>query len=63
MDQCLSRFALSEGNENRAETIGIDPSIMAGRIRKKRGNYTILNQLGGRGQVRSQLEEASDDLD
>ncbi len=63
-DQCLSRFALSEeAVKIDAETIGIDPSIIAGRIRKERSNYTILNDLIGRDQVRSQLEEASDDLD
>ena len=63
-DQCLSRFALSEeAVKIDAETIGIDPSIIAGRIRKERGNYTILNDLIGLGQVRSQLEEAGDDLD
>jgi len=63
-DQCLSRFALSEeAVKIDAETIGIDPSIIAGRIRKERSNYTILNDLVGRDQVRSQLEEASDDLD
>ena len=63
-DQCLSRFALSEeAVKIDAEKIGIDPSIIAGRIRKERGNYTILNDLVGRDQVRSQLEEASDDLD
>lgn len=63
-NQCLSRFALSEeAVKIDAETIGIDPSIVAGRIRKERGNYTILNDLVGRDQVRSQLEEASDDLD
>ncbi|KKB84723.1 DNA-binding protein [Devosia limi DSM 17137] len=63
-DQCLSRFALSkEAVQIDAETIGIDPSIIAGRIRKERGNYTILNDLVGQNQVRSQLEEASDELD
>ncbi len=63
-DQCLSRFAMSEeAVKIDAETIGIDPSIIAGRIRKERSNYTILNDLVGRDQVRSQLEEASDDLD
>lgn len=63
-DQCLSRFALSEEAVRiDAEAIGIDPSIIAGRIRKERGNYTILNDLVGRDQVRSQLEEANDDLD
>jgi HTH-type transcriptional regulator/antitoxin HigA len=62
--QCLSRFALSEEAVRiDAETIGIDPSIIAGRIRKERGNYTILNGLIGLNQVRSQLEEANDDLD
>jgi HTH-type transcriptional regulator / antitoxin HigA len=63
-DQCLSRFALSEEAVRiDAETIGIDPAIIAGRIRKERGNYTILNNLVGQGAVRSQLEEATDDLD
>jgi len=63
-DQCLSRFALSEEAVRiDAETISIDPSIIAGRIRKERGDYTILNNLVGQGQVRSQLEEANDDLD
>jgi HTH-type transcriptional regulator/antitoxin HigA len=63
-DQCLSRFALSgEAVKIDADMIGIDPSIIAGRIRKERGNYTILNALVGRDQVRSQLDEASDDLD
>jgi len=63
-DQCLSRFALSEEAVRiDAETIKIDPSIIAGRIRKERGNYSILNDLIGQGQVRSQLEEISDDLD
>lgn len=63
-DQCLSRFALSEeAVKIDAETIGIDPSIIAGRIRKERGNYTILGNLVGQDQVRSQLVEAGDDLD
>lgn len=63
-DQCLSRFALSEeAVKIDAEMINVDPSIIAGRIRKERSNYTILNDLVGQGQVRSQLKEASDDLD
>lgn len=62
-DQCLSRFALSEEAVRLdAERIGIDPSIIAGRIRKDLGDYTILNNLVGQGQVRSQLEEADNDL-
>lgn len=63
-DLCLSRFALSEeAVKIDADRIGIDPSIIAGRIRKEQGNYTILNNLIGQGQVRSQLEEVGDDLD
>lgn len=57
--QCLSRFAMSEESVRiDAEKLGIDPSIIAGRIRKERGNYQILNNLIGSGSVRSQLEEA-----
>lgn len=63
-DRCLSRFALSkEAVRIDAERIGIDPAIIAGRIRKERGNYTILKDLVGQDQVRVQLEEAGDDLD
>lgn len=62
--QCLSRFALSEESVRiDAENLGIDPSIIAGRIRKERGNYAILNDLVGQGQVRPQFGEAIDDLD
>jgi len=63
-EQCLSRFALSEEAVRiDAEAIAIDPSIIAGRIRKERSNYTILNDLVGWNQVRAQLEEANYDLD
>jgi HTH-type transcriptional regulator/antitoxin HigA len=63
-DQCLSRFAISEEAVHiDADNLGIDPSIIAGRIRKERNNYTILNTLIGQGQVRSQFEDAVDDLD
>jgi HTH-type transcriptional regulator / antitoxin HigA len=57
--QCLSRFALTEEAVRiDAEKLGIDPAIIAGRIRKERGNYLILNNLIGSGTVRSQLEES-----
>lgn len=63
-DQCLSRFALSEEAVRiDANHIGIDPSIIAGRIRQERSDYTILNSLIGQDQVRSQLLEVADDLD
>lgn len=55
---CLSRFALSEQSVRiDAERLGIAPSIVAGRIRKERNNYRILNDLIGSGMVRSQLGE------
>ncbi|MBY0404724.1 MAG: XRE family transcriptional regulator [Cyanobacteria bacterium] len=63
-DQCLSRFATSEEAVIiDAEAIGVAPGIIAGRIRKELGNYTILTNLVGQGLVRSQFEEAYDDLD
>lgn len=59
-DQCLSRFALSkESVLIDAETLGIHPSIIAGRIRKERNDYTILNDLVGQNTVRRQFEEQS----
>jgi HTH-type transcriptional regulator / antitoxin HigA len=56
--QCLSRFALTEEAVRiDAHKLGVDPSIIAGRIRKERNNYIILNDLIGSGTVRSQLME------
>jgi len=56
-DQCLSRFAMSvEAVKNDAERLGIHPSILAGRIRKERNNYTILTELVGANSVRSQFD-------
>jgi|SRR5262249_13284170 len=56
-DQCLSRFALTEEAVRiDAANLGIDASIIAGRIRKERNNYTILNALVGHKSVRAQLE-------
>jgi HTH-type transcriptional regulator/antitoxin HigA len=55
--QCLSRFAMTEEAVRiDAENIGVDVSIIAGRIRKERNNYTILNNLIGGDTVRSQFE-------
>jgi HTH-type transcriptional regulator/antitoxin HigA len=57
--KCLSRFALTEeAVKIDAEKLGVDPSIIAGRIRKERSNYLILNNLIGSGTVRAQLEDA-----
>ncbi len=63
-EQCLSRFALSEESvELDAKSLGIDASIIAGRIRRERSNYTILTDLVGHRQVRRQLAEANNDLE
>lgn len=62
-NECLSRFALSEeAVQIDARNLGIDASIIAGRIRKERGDYTILTNLVGQGQVGSQFEDDSDEL-
>ena len=53
---CLSRFALTEEAVRLdAEKFGVHPSIIAGRIRRERNNYMVLNALIGQGQVRSQF--------
>ncbi|MGE0853386.1 MAG: helix-turn-helix domain-containing protein [Hyphomicrobiaceae bacterium] len=58
--QCLSRFALSaEAVRIDAEKLGVDPSIIAGRIRRERNNYMILNELIGSGTVRAQMETSA----
>lgn len=62
-DECLSRFALSEeAVQIDAKNLGIDASIIAGRIRKERNDYTILAGLIGQGQVASQFEDVGDGL-
>lgn len=62
-DECLSRFALSEEAVRiDAKNLGIDPSIIAGRIRKERGDYTILGSLIGQDQVAPQFEDDGDEL-
>ena len=60
-EQCLSRFALSEEAVLiDARNLNVDASIIAGRIRRERGNYAILNDLI-RKDVRGQLQEANND--
>ena len=62
-DKCLSRFALSEEAVRiDAKNLSIDPSIIAGRIRKEHGDYTILGDLIGQNQVASQFEGDGDEL-
>ena len=55
-NRCLSRFGLTEEAVRLdAERFGVHPSIIAGRIRRERNNYTVLNALIGLGQVNSQF--------
>ena len=58
---CLSKFAMTEKAVRLdAERLGVDPSIIAGRIRRERGNYTILNTLVGQGHVRNHFATDTD---
>ena len=41
---------------NLALTLGIHPAIVAGRVRHERGNYRLLSQFVGTGEVRRQFE-------
>lgn len=62
-DECLSLFALSEeAIQIDAKNLGIDASIIAGRIRKELGDYTILTNLIGQGQVASQFEDDAHEI-
>ena len=45
-------FPNSDMIKKQAEVWGISPAIVAGRIRRETGNYTILNELIGNGKVR-----------
>ena len=44
---------------NLAQSLGIHPAIVAGRVRHERGNYRLLSQLVGTGHVRQQFESAA----
>lgn len=62
-DKCLSRFTLSEeAVQIDAKNLGIDASIIAGRIRKERDDFTILANLIGQGMVASQFKDNGDEL-
>jgi HTH-type transcriptional regulator/antitoxin HigA len=53
---CVSRFTRSEkAVVVDAERLGINPAIIAGRIRREANNYTILKTLVGAGVPRRQL--------
>jgi len=53
-----ARFSKSDDLVRRfAESAGINPAIVAGRIRKERGDYRIFNELVGNGLVRPQFSD------
>lgn len=57
-DSCISRFAMTnESILQDAKRLDIHPSIIAGRIRKESGNYSIFSDLLGQGKVRPCFEE------
>ncbi|CRL49843.1 helix-turn-helix domain-containing protein [Pseudomonas sp. URMO17WK12:I11] len=59
-DSCLSRFTMTtESILQDAERLAIHPSILAGRIRKESGNYSIFSDLLGQGKVRVCFEETT----
>ncbi len=41
-----------------AHEVGVHPAIVAGRIRKEKGNYRLLSQFVGTGEVRKYFKEA-----
>jgi len=53
---CVSRFTQSEkAIRTDAAKLNVHPAIVAGRIRREAGDYTLLPNLVGSGQVRRQL--------
>jgi HTH-type transcriptional regulator/antitoxin HigA len=57
-NQCFSRFTLTEEAVRfDADALNINPAIIAGRIRKELGNYTILSDLVGQGTIRLQFDD------
>lgn len=55
-DGCLSRFSLDiDTVRQEAKNLQVHSSILAGRIRREQGNYLILNDAVGYGEVRKQF--------
>jgi HTH-type transcriptional regulator/antitoxin HigA len=51
------KFAVRSGNsvgeiKRFADSLKVHPAVVAGRIRREKGNYRMLAKLVGRGQVR-----------
>jgi HTH-type transcriptional regulator / antitoxin HigA len=41
-----------------AQEVGVHPAVVAGRVRKEKGNYRLLSQFVGTGEVRKHFKEA-----
>ena len=55
---CVSRFQVSPDSVIAdSKRLNIHPSIIAGRIRKEKNNYTLLHEFVGSGMVRRSLEK------
>jgi HTH-type transcriptional regulator/antitoxin HigA len=62
-DSCLARFNPDiDAIRSAAKNLQIHPAILAGRIRKERNNYMILNDAIGYGDVRRQFGFDNPDL-
>jgi len=52
-ETALARFVRSKDSiEAFAKEIGVNPAVVAGKIRREANNYTLLNDMVGQGQVR-----------
>ena len=57
-DNCISRFSLNTDTVlTEAEQFQIHPSLIAGRIRHERQNFTVLNDVIGHGEVSRSFKE------
>ncbi len=57
-DKAICRFVrTNETVQMQAEDLGINPAIIAGRIRYEANNYTILSDLIGQGEVRKNFPD------
>ena len=57
-ESCISRYSATEKDVmTDANSLGLSPSIIAGRIRKERNNYSVLNGLIGQNELHHHFEE------
>ena len=57
-ETALARYIQSKDSiKDFARDVGVNPAIVAGKIRRESENYTILNDLIGQGEVRKQFSE------